>query len=144
MRGFIHTENTGFRTEIEYKGQTFVGSTSLTFGAVQSEETYEETIFASMFGPQTINTFDDKKQSIFLEANQYFVDKLNVSVSARNTRSDDFKTNTSYRIASVYELNTDTIFRALFGSGYRAASLFERYDPNYGGDFELEESQTLD
>ena len=135
----------GNRTEFEYKGQTFVGSTSLTFGAVQSEETYEETIFASMFGPQTINTFDDKKQSIFLEANQYLIDKLNISVSARNTRSDDFKTNTSYRIASVYELNSDTIFRALFGSGYRAASLFERYDPNYGGgDFELEESQTLE
>ena len=53
LRGCIHMEHMKETAQnLNTKGQTFVGSTSLTFGAVQSEETYEETIFASMFGPQ--------------------------------------------------------------------------------------------
>jgi len=135
----------GNRAEVGYKGQTFFGATALSFGGSQSKETYEETIFASQWGPETKNNFDDTKKSVFIEANRNFMENLKISVAARGTQSDDFKTNTSYRLASVYDLSDDVILRALLSNGFRAASLFERYDPNYGGGaFKLEESQTME
>ena len=121
------------RRDFDYKGEAAVSGVSFTFGAHQSEETIDAV------GDKG----NDKETAYFLEANTSLTDELEISGTVRQTDSDDFGSNTSYRTAAIYRLNNGVAFRAMSSSGFRAPSLYERY-AGWGGNKNLkpEESET--
>lgn len=122
----------GDRTDLEYKGTTFIGATSVSYGIASSQESF------TSFGM----TNTDFQNSAFAEATTSLSDAATVSAAVRYTKSGDFGSNTSYRVAGVYEMSENTRVRAMAGTGYRAPSLSERF--GWGGDPTLtpETSQT--
>ena len=121
------------RRDFDYKGEAAISGVSFTFGAHQSEETIDAV------GDKG----NDKETAYFLEANTSLTDELEISGTVRQTDSDDFGSNTSYRTAAIYRLNNGVAFRAMSSSGFRAPSLYERY-AGFGGNKNLkpEESET--
>ena len=121
------------RRDFDYKGEAAISGVSFTFGAHQSEETIDAV------GDKG----NDKETAYFLEANTSITDELEISGTVRQTDSDDFGSNTSYRTAAIYRLNNGVAFRAMSSSGFRAPSLYERY-AGFGGNKNLkpEESET--
>jgi vitamin B12 transporter len=122
------------RRDIEYKGEAALSGVSFTFGAHRSKETIDAV------GTKG----NDTEEAYFLEANTSISDEFEISGTVRQTDSDDFGSNTSYRTAAIYKLNNGAILRAMGSSGFRAPSLFERY--GFGGSttFTPEESETLE
>ena len=122
------------RKDIEYKGEVAFSGISFTFGAHRSEETIDAV------GTEG----NDTEEAYFLEANTSITDELEVSGTVRQTDSDDFGSNTSYRTAAIYRFNNGVAFRAMGSSGFRAPSLYERYGAFGAGNINLkpEESET--
>jgi len=120
------------RFDIEYRGQSQIGATLLNFGASKSEEDIDAVGEVG----------SDHETALFVEANTNVFDALNVSAAARQTKSGDFGSNTSYRIAGVYSLSDTLTLRATASTGFRAPSLYERYGSGGSTDFKVEESQT--
>ena len=120
------------RQDIEYKGSTFLGETKVIFGAASSKE-------------EMVSTYGDKgsdtEKAVFLDLNRKVSDALDISTTVRQTNSDDFSSNTSYRLAGVYNLENGIRMRAMGSTGYRAPSLYERYSGN-AVNLRPEESQT--
>ena len=122
------------RKDVEYKGEVSFSGISFTFGAHRSEETIDAV------GTKG----NDTEEAYFLEANTSISDELEVSGTVRQTDSDDFGSNTSYRTAAIYRINNGVAFRAMGSSGFRAPSLYERYGAFGAGNINLkpEESET--
>ena len=120
------------RQDIEYKGQTSVGGTDLIFGAASSKES-----MVSTWGDQG----SDTEKAIFVDLLRKISDSLDISATIRQTESDDFSSNTSYRIAGIYNLENGIRLRAMGSTGFRAPSLYERYSGN-AVNLKPEESQT--
>ena len=120
------------RVDIEYRGQAMFGATILNFGASKSEENIDAV--------GTIGS--DMENALFVEANTSVFDALNISAAARQTKSGDFGTNTSYRISGTYDISSNTKLRAMTSSGYRSPSLYERYYSGVKVDFDVEQSAT--
>jgi vitamin B12 transporter len=122
------------RKDIEYKGEVAFSGISFTFGAHRSEETIDAV------GTKG----NDTEEAYFLEANTSVTEELEFSGTVRQTDSDDFGSNTSYRAAAIYRLNDGVAFRAMGSSGFRAPSLYERYGAFGAGNINLkpEESET--
>ena len=113
------------RDQLQYLGTLNIANGTVSFGA----ETTKETIDAV----GTVGT--DKETAVFAEVAYAIDDAIDLSVSARNTKSDDFGTNTSYRVAAVYRMANDITLRGMASSGFRAPSLYERY--GWGGSTDL-------
>ena len=122
------------RKDVEYKGEVAFSGISFTFGAHRSEETIDAV------GTKG----NDTEEAYFLEANTSVTEELEFSGTVRQTDSDDFGSNTSYRAAAIYRLNDGVAFRAMGSSGFRAPSLYERYGAFGAGNINLkpEESET--
>jgi vitamin B12 transporter len=122
------------RRDIEYKGEVALSGVSFTFGAHRSKETIDAV------GTKG----NDTEEAYFLEAITSITDELEISGTARQTDSDDFGSNTSYRTAAIYRLGNGVALRAMGSSGFRAPSLYERYGAFGAGNINLkpEESET--
>ena len=120
------------RQDIEYKGQTSIGGTDLIFGAASSKEAM-------------ISTWGDKgsdtEKAVFVDVLRKISSSLDVSATMRQTESDDFSSNTSYRLAGIYNLENGIRLRAMGSTGFRAPSIYERYSGN-AVNLKPEESQT--
>lgn len=77
----------------------------------------------------------DKETAYFAEINYALSNALDLSAAIRKTDSDDFGSNTSYRIATVYKVADDLTVRAMASTGFRAPSLYERF--GWGGNAAL-------
>ena len=113
------------RDQLQYLGTLNIANGTVSFGA----ETTKETIDA--VGERGT----DKETAVFAEVAYAINDAIDLSVSARNTKSNDFGTNTSYRVAAVYRMANDIMLRGMASSGFRAPSLYERY--GWGGSTDL-------
>lgn len=120
------------RQDIEYKGQTSIGGTDLIFGAASSKEA-----MVSTWGDKG----SDTEKAIFVDVLRKISSSLDVSATMRQTESDDFSSNTSYRLAGIYNLENGIRLRAMGSTGFRAPSLYERYSGN-AVNLKPEESQT--
>jgi len=122
------------RRDIEYKGEAALAGISLTFGAHRSEETIDAVGTSG----------NDTEEAYFVEAITSISDDLEISATARQTDSDDFGSNTSYRTAAIYRISNGLTVRAMGSSGFRAPSLYERYGAFGAGNINLkpEESET--
>ncbi|MFA6009331.1 MAG: TonB-dependent receptor [Desulfobacteraceae bacterium] len=61
-------------------------------------------------------------------------DAVTVIVGARIDDHERFGDKTTYRIAPSYAFKTGTCLKASYGTGFRAPSLYELYEPTYGND----------
>ena len=120
------------RRDLEYKTQMNLGKTKLIFGAASSKEAME-----SSFG----DTGSDTEKAFFIDVHSMISNLIDVSTTIRQTDSDDFGSNTSYRLAGIYNLENGIRLRAMGSTGYRAPSLYERYSGN-AVNLRPEESQT--
>ena len=68
--------------------------------------------------------------SLFLQ-DQWRIGGLNIVGSIRNDNHETFGDKTTYRIAPSFTLG-GTVLKFSYGTGYRAPSLYELYDPTYG------------
>ena len=138
---FDRTTNTdtyvSSRNELEYQGNVEVGATSITIGASRQVEQMD---VSTQYSTDSGNATD---KAIFVETITSLTDLLSVSAAARRTTSNDFGTNSSYRVSGVYNLTDTLILRAIASSGFRAPSLYERFSTDYGNpDLEVEKSST--
>ena len=120
------------RRDIEYKAQTVFGGINFIVGAASSKEAMKTS-----YG----DTGSDTEKALFIDTQSEISDSIDISATIRQTDSDDFGSNTSYRLAGIYSLENSIRLRAMGSTGYRAPSLYERY---YGNAVNLkpEESQT--
>lgn len=61
-------------------------------------------------------------------------DAVTVIVGARLDDHERFGDKTTYRVAPSYTLKTGTCLKASYGTGFRAPSLYELFEPTYGND----------
>jgi vitamin B12 transporter len=125
------------RRDMLYKGQVLFNPVSVTFGASSSKENIKT---ASQWSS---DSGSDTELAYFVEASSRLSDEIEAVATARQTNSDDFGSNSSYRAALVYNLNSGVTLRAMGSSGFRAPSLYERYSASYGNkNLKPEESET--
>jgi len=127
----------GKNMEFGWQGALHFSNDSLSFGASYFEEKMEQnTLFSSI---------DDKNadtKSLWLQ-NQLFVgESLDIVAGIRVDDHELFGSEVIYRVAPAYTADkTQTLLKASYGTGFRAPSLFELYDPTYGNmNLEAEES----
>ena len=125
------------RRDMLYKGQVFFSPVSVTFGASSSKENIKTS------SQWANDSGSDTELAYFVETSSRVSDEIEAVATARQTDSDDFGSNTSYRAALIYNLNNGVTLRAMGSSGFRAPSLYERYSASYGNkNLKPEESKT--
>lgn len=109
----------GERTKLAYLGRTELGpATGLAFGADWTEE--RAVVGAS--------SYDAANGAVFGEVNHALSEVTDIALSLRHDVYSDFADQTSARVALVHRAANDLTIRASIGNGYRAPSLFERFD----------------
>jgi len=83
-------------------------------------------------GSPEINA-DTHNLAFYIQDQLQLGDRLSGTIGFRVDEHDDFGTAVTYRLAGAYDLNeTDTIFRASIGTGFKAPSLNELFDSSFG------------
>ena len=101
------------------------------------EKAYSNFYSESEFGPYE-SIFPTKKaqtNSIYLQDQIKLWNKLFTSLGFRYDYHDQFGSATTFRIAPAYYISsTNTKLRATYGTGFKAPSLFNLYDPGFGNE----------
>lgn len=132
--------NSGFegdRTSAEYQGDLKLGTFGLlTFGAKLERERFVATArdvlpFAS--APHETNDASRDTRSIYALHQISLFENLHLSFGGRLDASDDGNRFGTWRVTAAYEIpNSGATLRASLGTGAKAPSLFQLYDPTYG------------
>jgi vitamin B12 transporter len=122
----------GTRTGADYQGDV----KSEAFGLTSFGLHHETETIATTQSPDLTNSFTplEKSQatnSIFVQQQRTFFDRLHVSVGGRVDAVQQGETFPTWRVTAAYTLTDDTKLRASAGTGARAPSLFERFS-TYG------------
>ncbi|WP_339766155.1 TonB-dependent receptor [uncultured Pseudosulfitobacter sp.] len=112
----------GRRNELAYKGVTQMGAVDLAFGASYTEEK------SDVDGVK--NTYEIA--SVFGEAQYAASEDVDLSFALRHDDHSTFGGFTTGRLAANWRITADTTLRASIGTGFRAPSLYELFDPLYG------------
>ena len=124
----------GERLKVDYLGTTdLTGGGRLAFGADWTEEK------AEVGGPPG---FEDTNQAVFAEWQQPVSEATDVSVSLRHDFYSDFDDVTTGRVAVSFRPDAATTIRASVGNGYRAPSLYERFD-SFAGNPDLVPEESI-
>ncbi len=119
----------GNRVKAEYLGQYRQSEAlSYQFGA---DWTREESATTSPFGPPTGDE-DSAIAGIFGQVLWSPVDPLTLTAALRQDDHSEFGGFTTGRVSAAYALPSDTVLRASAGTGFRAPSNYELFDPTYG------------
>jgi len=99
---------------------------TLTIGAETEEEKFSSTAFGS-------TSKANERTSGFFLTNQFTIlDDLFLSLGGRIDDTDSFGSETTWRIAASYLLrDTGTRFKAAYGTGFKAPTLFQLYGSNF-------------
>ncbi|TCP61953.1 vitamin B12 transporter [Rhodovulum bhavnagarense] len=113
----------GERRSAEYLGNAELRpGLTLAFGADWTEE--KARLDALNFSAESSAAFGELQYAAS--------DALDLSVSLRYDDHSDFDDQLSGRGAMAWRLQDDLILRAVIGTGYRAPSLYERFNPSFG------------
>ena len=139
-----YTENDGTDGGY-YKGRsheaTFQGDLNFDTNTVTLGTSYYREIMEST----AIDERDADIVSVRIQDQFMPNDSMTVLLGARLDDHDRFGDKTTYRIAPSYAFKTGTCLKASYGTGFRAPSLYELYEPNYGNnDLGPEESRGWD
>ena len=130
----------GDREQISYLGSIDLGAiAALTFGLDHTEETASLTTAAPA---TTVNTIDT--DSAFAELLVQPVAGLDLSLALRRDEHSLFGGATTGRVAAVWHLADDLRLRAVYGTGFRAPSLFELYSASGNPALQPEESRSFE
>lgn len=122
----------GDRTRVDYVGTTSVSETiSLQFGADWSRERtrFDETDTSSITG-------------LFAQATWAPVSPLTLTAALRQDEHSEFGGYTTGRATAAYAASTATTLRGSIGTGFRAPSNYELFDP-FSGNPDLEPETSL-
>jgi len=146
-----------FTMELTYKGTTrkaelvnniYAGSRSVvTVGLDTEEETGESTYFSDEFGAyaSTLEKESATIDGIFLQE-QYTADSgLSLTLGARRDDHSRFGEENTWRAGFSAPVTRRVRFRAVYGTGFRAPSIDQLFNPEYGNaDLEAETSRGWD
>jgi vitamin B12 transporter len=127
----------GSRAKAEYLGRYSVSDAlGLQFGADWTRESSDTN-----FSDEETNT----TVGVFAQADWSPIEPLTLNGALRHDDHSEFGGYTTGRLTAAYLLPTDTVLRAALGTGFRAPSNFELFDPFSGNpDFEPETSRSAD
>lgn len=117
-----------------YKGQTHEASVQgdlnfrigvLSLGA----SFYKETMESMALDEKDADIVSVRIQEQFMP-----VDSVTVILGLRHDDHEEFGGKTTWRLAPSYTLPWNTTLKASYGTGFRAPSLYELYEPTYGND----------
>ncbi len=112
----------GHRDVWNYTGQTIVNGANFTFG-------YEESVEEAKIDGQA----KDYKETALISEILYSIGKSSdISLAARQTSSENYGDDTTFRIAAINRHEDELISRLVLSSGFRAPSLYELFDSYYG------------
>jgi vitamin B12 transporter len=73
-----------------------------------------------------------RTNSVYVQDNMHSGDTLSGSLGARYDHQDQFDSKVTYRASGAYAVTKKTRLKASLGTGYKAPSLSQLYDPTYG------------
>jgi len=112
----------GRRDVWNYTGQAIVNGANFTFG-------YEESVEEAKIDGQT----KDYKETALISEILYSIGKSSdISLAARQTSSENYGDDTTFRIAAINRHEGELTSRLVLSSGFRAPSLYELFDSYYG------------
>jgi vitamin B12 transporter len=112
----------GHRDVWNYTGQTIVNGANFTFG-------YEESVEEAKIDGQA----KDYKETALISEILYSIGKSSdISLAARQTSSENYGDDTTFRIAAINRHEDELTSRLVLSSGFRAPSLYELFDSYYG------------
>jgi len=127
----------GTKTKVEWLNTfSFFDNQRITFGAEAEEEKAVSDYYSTGdWGP--FNSFFPKTSAttlgLFAQEQLSFTNNFNAAVGVRYDKHKRFGSVVTYRIAPVYFMEeTGTKIRATYGTGFKAPSLFNLFDPGYG------------
>lgn len=135
---------TGTRTKLAYQGAVSLTAKSrLVFGADTTRETFDE-VYTSAYGSSPEGAAR-RITGTFAELSYSPTSAIDVTASIRRDHDSVFGGATTGRLAAVWRAAPDLTVRASAGTGFRAPSPYELYDP-YAGNPALkpERSQSFD
>ncbi len=134
---------------IDWQNNLFLHETNtLTLGIEYEEEKgkqKDQRTFEDFFTPGTqIVSASEVRERTIQTVGYYLQDQINLwdrfhtTLGVRLDDHDEFGTRTTYRAASAYLFPTiGTKIRASYGTGFKAPSLLQLYDPVFGGNPDL-------
>ncbi len=123
-------------TKTELQSTLRLGKAGTLTAGVEYEEEEGESKFhsESAFGPFTSNFSNRKARNTgyYVEESLSLARRLFLTAGIRSDNHDRFGSETTYRVTAAYNLDsTGTKFKATFGTGFKAPSLFQLYS-QYG------------
>lgn len=126
------TNFVGTRTKLSWQGAAQIGpDVRAVFGADTEKE-------------ESLGNGDARINGVFVETTAALGDRFDITTSLRRDDHSRFGGFTSGRVAAVYRLRDDLLFRAALGNGFRAPSLYELFGPFGVPALEREESRTYE
>ena len=134
----------GDNQTFSWQGDLNFNLQTLSIGACYYEESMESESFGSWSSKFNKKTVDTK--SYWIQDQIMPLDNLVIIAGVRMDDHDAFGTKTTFRVAPSYTIAASgTTLKASYGTGFRAPSLYELYDPSYGNpDLDAEKSNGWD
>ncbi|UMA65738.1 TonB-dependent receptor [Roseivivax marinus] len=111
----------GERETVSYRGSWIAtDAVTLSFGAERTEESAESA-------PEDVTT-----RAVYAEALWTATPDLDLSLALRHDDHSEFGGETTARAAAAWRFGDGMTLRGVLGSGFRAPSLYELYNPDYG------------
>ncbi|PWE33264.1 TonB-dependent receptor [Maritimibacter sp. 55A14] len=121
--GTTNSRFVGDRVELSYKGLADLGeSLKLVFGGDWTDEGFDTST----------NTGSQITRAVFAQALLAATDTLDLSVAARLDDHSGFGSRVTGRASAAWRPAEGWVLRAVAGTGFRAPSLFERFDSQFG------------
>ncbi|MDT8395201.1 MAG: TonB-dependent receptor [bacterium] len=138
----------GRSEKAEWINNLYLGENSvLTVGVDSEKETGSSSYYSSEFEPYT-STLDETSATIngvFLQEQYKAVSGMTVTLGVRADDHSDFGGETTWRAGFSVPVSGATRFRAVYGTGFRAPSIDQLFNPDYGSpDLEAERSAGWD
>lgn len=121
----------GEKEKLSFQNDFYVLENNIiTVGYEFEEEDIEMSGFTDFGGGFILNQMTDKtrqNRAVYLQDQITITEKLSATLGVRYDNTDDFDSETTYRIATRYALTPSTLIRATYSEGFRAPSLYEMY-----------------
>lgn len=108
----------------------FIENNVITVGYEFEEEEIQAdgfTDFGGGFIQRQMSDESRQNRAIYIQDQITLTEKLSATLGVRHDNTDDFDSETTYRMASRYALTPSTQIRAAYSEGFRAPSLYEMY-----------------
>ncbi len=141
--------------KVDWQHNLFLSeANTLTLGIEYEKEKgrqKDQRTFEDWFNPGTQASSSSEVKKITTSTVGYYLqdqiklwDRFFTTLGMRLNDHDEFGTQTTYQLASTYLFpTTGTKVRASYGTGFRAPSLLQLYDPVFGGNADLDPEKSV-